>query len=343
MRPIPVVLIEGDGIGPEISAAALRVVEATAARVEWHRCLAGQQSVRRGGPTVPESTLAAIRELKAALKGPFSTPSGGTEKSANFYIRHRLDLFACLRPLRFVGPDHDVQLVRENIEDLYGAVEWAATPDVAHAVKIATRRGCERIARFALELARQGRPHVTVVHKANNLKLTEGMFLETARQVASEYPDVALDDMLADAAAATLVSAPRTFDVILTSNTFGDLLSSVGGAVAGGFGIVPTLNVGDGVLVAEASHGSADALRDTGRANPLGFVDAGAMLLDRLGMPDEAAAIHAAIRRVRSDGPIPFDLGGAATTSEVTDALCDILRGRRVRPRAVDTHAVTSA
>lgn len=325
---VPIALIEGDGIGPEITAAAARVVESTGVPVDWRPCEAGAASRRRTGTVVPESTLDAIRTAAAALKGPFYTPSGGDERSGNYYVRHGLDLYACLRPLRFVDTGHIVWLVRENVEDLYGAVEWMAAPGVAHAVKVATWAGCERIARYAFDLARRITPHVTVVHKANNLKLTEGMFLEVAREVAKDYPEVRTDDLLADTAAATLVSAPTGLDVVLTSNTFGDILSNVGGALCGSLGGVPTLNVGAGVVVAEASHGSADGLRGTGRANPLGLIDASALLLEFLGYTAAASAILDATQIVRKRGPRTPDMGGEATTAQVTDGVCALVAAR---------------
>ena len=189
-------------------------------------------------------------------------------RSGNFYLRRNLDLFAGLRT-GTLPSGHRVRLVRENLEDHYGAVEWMATPDVAQAVKICTRQGTARIARFALDLAARTSRHLTVVHKANNLKLTEGLFLGVAAALAAEYPHVRCDDLLADAAAGRMVAAPDTLDVILTSNTFGDLLANVLSAVCGGEGGIACLNVGPGVAVAEGSHGSADRLAGTGRANPL--------------------------------------------------------------------------
>lgn len=324
-----IVVVEADGVGPEVVAGAVAVVEACGIEPEWDPRPAGLACLARGEPVVPVATLTAIRDAGAALKGPFSTPSGGTQRSANFYIRRDLDLYACVRPIRPPGAERDVWLVRENVEDLYGAVEWMAAPGVAHAVKVATRAGCERIARFALDLALdRGLGGVTVVHKANNLKLTEGLFLDVAREVALDYRDLVLTDMLADTAASTLVQDPLRFEVLLTSNTFGDLLSNVGAAVEGSVGLVPSLNVGSAVVVAEASHGDAGELAGTGRANPVAMISAAGMLLESLGYRREGAAVRAATLDLRRTGVVTPDLGGAASTAEVTD---EVVRGVRER------------
>jgi isocitrate dehydrogenase (NAD+) len=317
------VLIEGDGVGPEVVRAAVAAVEATGVDVEWEEAPAGWSAYERYGHPAPASTLDAVRRAGAALKGPFYTPSGGAVRSANFYFRHDLDLYACVRPIESLDGAVDVLLVRENVEDLYGAVEWTAAPGVAHAVKIATRRGSRRIAEFAFELAaRRGRERVTVVHKANNLKLTEGLFLETARAAAAAYPQIELDDLLADAAAAELVSSPQTFDVILTSNSFGDLLANVGAAVVGSLGVVPSLNQSSDCVVVEPGHGSADELAGTGRANPLATIAAAGMMLERFSYTREAEALHAGVRAVRAEGLVTPDLGGDATTAEVATEVC---------------------
>jgi isocitrate dehydrogenase (NAD+) len=328
----PIVLIEGDGIGPEIVSAAARVLEATGLAIEWEPRPAGAGALERHGAVLPAQTLDALRSVGAALKGPFWTPSSGTQRSANFYLRRELDLYACVRPIAVEARGIDVLLVRENVEDLYGAIEWMATPDVAQAVKVASRRGCRRIARYAFALAEQrGRSRVTIVHKANNLKLTEGMFLEEARAEAIDHPHIEVDDMLADTAAGTLVIEPGSFDVILTSNTFGDILSSVGAGVAGSHGLLASLNEGDDVVVAEAAHGSAASLAGSGSSNPLGLIAAGALLLERIGHPREGAAVAAGVRAVWSAGVLTPDLGGEATTSEVADEVAAAARAGLAR------------
>ncbi|HEY7417747.1 MAG TPA: isocitrate/isopropylmalate family dehydrogenase [Ktedonobacteraceae bacterium] len=320
MQQRQVVLIAGDGVGPEITRAAVSVIESTGVPISWQERPAGIASLETRGKVVPDETLDAIRQCGAALKGPFYTPSGGHQRSANWYIRRELDLYANVRPLWAQDEGIDIVLVRENIEDLYGAVEWMAAPGIAHAVKLATRAGCERIARFAFDLCmREKRRRVSVVHKANNLKLTEGMFLDVARTIAEEYPTITCDDVLADTAAAMLVSHPQSFDVILTSNTFGDLLSSVGAARVGSLGLFASANIGKDTIVAEAVHGSAMELAGSQKANPTAMIMAGAMLLSHIQQPQEASAIQRAVWSVLRRGIKTPDLGGTATTNEVAE------------------------
>lgn len=330
MKRIQAVLIEGDGIGPEITRAAVQVIAATGLTIEWDIRPAGLKSLASHGHVVPPETLEAIRHYGAALKGPFSTPSGGSQRSANWYIRRELDLYASVRPIYALKQPIDILLVRENVEDLYGAIEWMATPDVAQAVKVASRQGCERIARFAMEMSvKEHRRKVTIVHKANNLKLTEGMFLQVANEVGKDFPSLEIDDMLVDAAGSALVSTPEAFDVILTSNTFGDILSNVGAALAGSLGLVPSANFGTHIVVTEASHGSAPALAGTQRANPFAMIAAGAMLLEALGYPAEAANIQHGIRNVYLQGILTPDLGGTACTDEIATEVAKAVKERQ--------------
>lgn len=312
--------IAGDGVGPELMAAATSVIAATGLDVNWVDMPAGLAAYEATGMAAPLETLDAIRTHRCAIKGPFATPSGGEIRSANYYIRRELDLFVCLRPLP-IDLERPALLVRENVEDLYGAIEWV-TDDTAHAVKVATRRGCERIARYAFELAvRERRERVTLVHKANNLKRTEGLFLDVATAVARDYPAVKFDDVLADTACARFVTDPLGFDVILTSNTFGDLLGSLGAAVAGGLGVVGSLNSGHDVHVAEAGHGDASELAGRNIANPLAVLDSTRLLLREIGFTREAEALHQALRSVRESGPLPAELGGKGSTTEVASAV----------------------
>jgi isocitrate dehydrogenase (NAD+) len=321
--PVSIVRIAGDGVGPELVRAATAVFAALRVPVDWVDAAAGLGCYEACGRTAPEQTLAALRKYGLAVKGPFRTPSGGTVRSANHYIRSELDLFACVRPLP-IDPDRPVLLVRENVEDLYPATEWMRDPDTAVAVKIATRPGCRRIVRHAFELARREyRARVTVVHKANNLKLTEGMLLDIAREQAADYPDIRLDDMLADTACSTMVLDPARFDVIVTSNTFGDLLSNVGGAVAGSLGVIGSLNSGEGIHVAEAAHGDAAELAGLDRVNPVALLDGVRMLLAAMGRSAEASALAGALRDSRAHGPRTLDLGGSARTSELVAFLCE--------------------
>jgi len=330
MSSLRVVLIEGDGIGPELAAAARAVIDATGVAVEWEERVAGTEALAAHGHVAPRDTIEAVASARSALKGPTATPSGGGHRSANYYLRHGLDLFGGVR--RFVDPARDVDLilVRENLEDLYAAEEWEPEPGVAHALRVVTERGSQRIAKLAFEIAeRRHRPRLTIVHKANNLKLGDGLFLRTARAVAREHPSVSADDMLADTAGAAVVTSPAELDVLLTGYTFGDILSSVAAAACGGPALVSTLNVGpDAVAVAEAGHGTAPDIAGKGRANPLGFVGGAAMLLEARGFEREAAAVHEACAAVRVDGAVTPDLGGDATTREVAETLAADVRVR---------------
>jgi isocitrate dehydrogenase (NAD+) len=333
-----IVLIEGDGVGPELVESAAEVMMATGLEIEWERRQAGFTTFRQTGEVVPAETLAAIRRTGAALKGPFLTPAGGGVRSGNWYIRRELGLFAGLRPIERPQAGIDLLIVRENVEDLYGAAEAMILPDVAEAIKVASLEGCRRIARYAFDVARRyRRRRVTVVHKANNLKLTEGMFLDVARQVAAADPEIELDDMLVDSAAYTLVTDPSRFQVILTSNTFGDILSGIGAALEGSMGQVPSLNVGDGVLVAEASHGAAVSLAGKGVANPIATIRSGGLMLESLGY-EEGTVIRQAVADVLATGARTPDMGGTASTREITRMVAD-----RVHERARGTRTPTSA
>jgi isocitrate dehydrogenase (NAD+) len=329
---LSMVRIAGDGVGPELVAAGSKVLEATGLSPRWVDMPAGIGAYEEHGTTAPAHTLAAIRHHRTAIKGPFRTPSGGTIRSANYYIRRDLDLYACLRPLPVLPGRPPVLLVRENVEDLYAAIEWMATGDVAQAVKVSTREGCRRIACYAFDVARRyGRRKVTLVHKANNLKLTEGLFLDMATEVARGYDDVAFDDMLADTASATLVLTPDAFDVLLTSNTVGDILSSVGAAVAGSVGLVGSLNSGHGIHVAEAAHGDAGELAGLDRVNPVAFFAGIVLLLQAIGRDREASLLAGALAQQRRIGPKTLDLGGQARTSEVTEYVCELVGSERGR------------
>jgi isocitrate dehydrogenase (NAD+) len=317
---LTLVRIDGDGVGPEIIDSAARVVEAAVPGVGWVEAHAGERALASHGHVAPDETLEALKTVGIALKGPFHTPSGGSRRSPNHRLRLELDLYANLRPLPIPAAPKPVLLVRENVEDLYAAIEWSPAPGVAEASKIATEQGCARISRFAFDLAqREQREKITVVHKANNLKLTEGMFLRVALEVAQEYPNIACDDLLVDSAASELILHPGAFDVILTSNTFGDILSNVGAAVAGSLGLVPSLNLGATVAIAEASHGDAGQLAGTDRVNPIAMIRAAALLLAHIGRHEAAVRIEDAVTEVLAADVRTLDLGGSATTHEVTD------------------------
>ncbi len=329
-QALAIVRIAGDGVGPELVQAGTDVIEALGLDVRWIDMMAGMAAYHQTGATAPAATIEALRKYRLAIKGPFYTPNGGTIRSGNHYLRRMLDLYACLRPLPIVPGRPPVLLVRENLEDLYGAIEWMAAPGVAQAVKIASQGGCERITRYAFDLARsEGRTRVTLVHKANNLKLTEGLFLDVARGVAAAYPDVEFDDMLADTAASSLVLDPGRFDVIVTSHSIGDILSNLGAALAGSLGLVGSLDSSGEVHVAEASHGAAEELAGKGRVNPLAFLRGVSLLLRAIGRDLEYERLTSSLDEAARHGPRTVDLGGQAHLADVVAHICQAVRGER--------------
>ena len=270
-----IALIPGDGIGPEVTAAAQHVVEATGLGIDWQTVLAGQTALDQLGSPLPAETLAAVRNADATLKGPTATPSGTGFRSVNVELRQKLQLYANYRP----GPsmpgvpsryeDVDLIVVRENTEGLYSGLEHEVVPGVVESLRVVTEPASERIARFAFETARrQGRKRVTCVHKANILKLSDGLFLRTCQRVAEAFPDIAFDDCIIDAAAMKLVLNPHSFDVMVMENLFGDIVSDLTAGLVGGLGLAPSANVGEGAAVFEAVHGSAPDIAGKGIANP---------------------------------------------------------------------------
>lgn len=331
-------LIPGDGIGPEITAETLKVLEATGAQFTWDTQLAGMAAVDQLGTPIPEATLESVRERKLALKGPLTTPVGTGFRSVNVALRKAFELYANLRPAYTILPgryDHvDIVLVRENLEGLYSGVEHfiqiGGDPRaVAVSEAILTRHGAERIIRYAFEYAaNHGRKKVTAVHKANILKMVGGLFLEVAHRVAKEYEGrVALQDMIVDNAAMQLVLKPEQFDVVVTTNLFGDILSDQISGLVGGLGMTPGGNIGSAAAIFEAVHGSAPDIAGQGIANPSAQMLAAAMMLDHVGERERATRIRAAIRRTIVDDNIRTrDLGGTATTAAFGDAVAHRVR-----------------
>jgi isocitrate dehydrogenase (NAD+) len=331
-----VTLIPGDGIGPEVTEAAVRVVEAAGAPIEWERLEAGAEVIAKYGTPVPEGVLNSIRKNGVALKGPIGTPVGEGFRSANVELRQALDLYASVRPVknvpgvesRFEGVD--LVLVRENTEDLYSGLEHRVAPGIVESLKIVTEKACLRIARYAFELARrEGRREVAAVHKANIMKLSDGLFLECTRRVAREFDGIRYREVIVDNCSLQLVRDPKQFDVLVLGNLYGDILSDLAAGLVGGLGVVPGANLGDGCAVFEAVHGSAPDIAGKGLANPTAIVLSAAAMLAHLGLRAEAAAIERAVHAIFLDpGNRPRDLGGTATTDRVTDALVARVRGR---------------
>jgi len=329
-----VTLIPGDGIGPEITAQTVKVLEATGLRFNWDEELAGVAAVEATGTPLPDATVESIRKNGLALKGPLATPVGTGFRSVNVGLRKEFELYANVRPARTIVPggrfsDVDIVLVRENLEGLYIGVEHFVQVGndpraVGESMAIVTRLGCERIVRYAFEYAlRHGRKKVTIVHKANILKMVSGLFLEVGRAVAAEYEGrVAANDMIVDNCAMQLVMRPDQFDVMVTTNMFGDILSDEVSGLVGGLGLAPGANIGTKAAIFEAVHGSAPDIAGKGIANPSAQMFAAAMMLDHVGELDRAARIREAVEHVIVKQNLRTrDLGGTVSTREFGDAV----------------------
>jgi isocitrate dehydrogenase (NAD+) len=325
-----ITLIPGDGIGPEVTQAVLRIFVAAGLQIEWERHDAGVLAYKRHGQTLPADLLDSIKRNKVALKGPVTTPIGEGFTSVNVGLRKALDLYANLRPVsnlpgvpsRF--QDVDLVIVRENTEDLYAGLEHEIVPGIVESLKIITEKASTRIARFAFEHARRfGRQRVTAIHKANIMKLSDGLFLDSCRKVSREFIDVAYDERIVDAACMHLVMHPEKLDVLLLPNLYGDIVSDLCAGLVGGLGVVPGANLGTEAAVFEAVHGSAPDIADQNLANPTALLLSGLMLLEHVGERQRAQRIRAALARVLVAGTVRTrDLGGTASTTEFTDAVC---------------------
>lgn len=329
-----VAVIPGDGIGPEVAQQAVRILDATGVSIEWETVEAGHGvSMKYGGDPLPESTLASIRRNRVALKAPLTTEVAVGRPSVNVALRKGLDLYACVRPVKSLPgiasryADVDLMVIRENTEDLYCGIEHLVVPGVVETLKLITEKASLRIARYAFDLARrEGRKRITAIHKANIMKLSDGLFLECCRRVAREFPDVAYDELIVDNACMQLVRDPARFDVLLMANLYGDIISDLGAGLVGGLGVVPGANIGDEFAVFEAVHGSAPDIAGKGIANPLAITLSGGMMLRHLGEGKAAQALDEAIWAVLKEGKrLTRDLGGAATTREMADAIIDRL------------------
>jgi isocitrate dehydrogenase (NAD+) len=326
-------LLPGDGIGPEVTDAAVRVLEATGVAIDWDRVEAGGEVIAKYGTPVPEPVLQSIRRRGVALKGPITTPVGEGFRSANVTLRQDLDLYACVRPVRSIpGLESrfggvDLIVVRENTEDLYSGLEHRVCPGVVESIKVITERACLRIAKYAFRMAEQrGRKKITAVHKANIMKLSDGLFLECCRRVAREHRDVAYDEVIVDNCALQLVRDPTRFDVLLLENLYGDILSDLCAGLVGGLGVVPGANVGDDVAVFEAVHGSAPDIAGKRWANPTAVILSGVEMLRYLGELDAADRLESAVHATLAEPTLRTrDLGGKASTDEFTDAVIERL------------------
>ena len=328
-----VTLIEGDGIGPEITAATVRAIAAAGGQIAWEPADAGAGAVEKHRDPLPQATIDSIARNKVALKAPLATPSGGGYRSVNVTLRQTFDLYANVRPAQTLAgvpsryQNVDLVIVRENTEDLYAGIEHYIDPrrSAAESIAVITRFGSERVIKYAFEYARRhGRKKVTLVHKANILKMSNGLFLDTGREVAKGYSDIAFDDMIVDATAMKLVVAPEKFDVIVTMNLFGDILSDLAAGLVGGLGVAPASNIGDaGCAMFEAVHGTAPDIAGKGIANPTGLMLSSALMLDHVGQGAAAERLRAGVRAALADPATRTgDLGGKANTAQFTDAVC---------------------
>lgn len=324
-----VTLIPGDGVGPEISQAVQRVFFAAQAPVEWELCLAGKAAIDQGGNPLPEATLQSIQRNCLALKGPLTTQIGKGYRSINVNLRKTFDLYCNLRPVKSLKgiksryQDINLAIFRENTEDLYAGVEHQVGSDAAESIKIITRGASSRIAQAAFDYAAaHGRKKVTAVHKANIMKLSDGLFLECAREVAATFPQVAYEEVIVDNMCMQMVMRPEQYDVLLAPNLYGDILSDLCAGLVGGLGVVPGANIGKNCAIFEAVHGTAPDIAGKNIANPVALLLSSLMLLEHIGEITIAARIRLAIENVIAEGMVLTpDLGGTATTTALTDAI----------------------
>jgi isocitrate dehydrogenase (NAD+) len=325
-----VTLIPGDGIGPELAEAAKRVLAATGIGFDWDVQEAGEATIASEGTPLPERVVESIRANGVALKGPITTPVGSGFRSVNVGLRQALELYANVRPARTMNgvatryEDVDLIIVRENTEDLYAGIEHRVGPDAAESIKIITRAASQRIARYAFEYAvRNGRRKVTAVHKANIMKLSDGLFLESVQQVATEYAGrVEFEDRIVDNMCMQLVQKPELYDVLVLPNLYGDIVSDLAAGLVGGLGVAPGANIGEAAAVFEPVHGSAPKYAGQNRANPTALILSGALMLRHLGETDAADAVESATREVIAEGTtVTYDLGGSSGTREFAEAV----------------------
>lgn len=326
-------LIEGDGIGPEVIGAAVKVIEAAKVKIKWENLIVGEKAIKKYGAPLPPAALAAISECRVALKGPVATPIGGGFPSVNVALRQELNLYANLRPVKSLPgvaarfSDVDLIIVRENTEGLYSGIEHKVAAGVVESVKVITKLASTRIAEFAFKLAvKQKRKKVTVVHKANIMKLSDGLFLDCARAVSKKFPKIECEDMIVDNASMQLVLDPTQFDILLLENLYGDIVSDLAAGLVGGLGLVAGANLGEREAIFEPVHGSAPKIAGKGKANPAAALFAVIMMLRHVGETKAASRIEKAIHIVLAEGKhLTEDLKGTASTQEMTNAILDAL------------------
>ena len=332
--PHRITLIPGDGIGPEVASAVVRIIEASGVEVEWEEHVAGQEALDKFGKTLPDELLESIKRNKVGLKGPITTPVGKGFTSVNVGLRKALDLYANLRPIRALpnvpcrNPELDLVVVRENTESLYSGLEHEIIPGVVESLKIITEKASTRIAKFAFDFARdEKRKKITCTHKANIMKMSDGLFLKCFRTTAQEYSDIESADMIIDNAAMQLVMRPEQFDILLCENLYGDIVSDLCAGLIGGLGLVPGANIGEKGAVFEAVHGSAPDIAGKGIANPTALLQSAILMLRHIEERAAADKIERAMLTVFEEGKVRTrDIGGSASTNEFADAIVAKMR-----------------
>lgn len=328
-----ITLIPGDGIGPEITRATGQVLTATGVKIAWEECLAGQAALEKYGHPLPEKTLRSIKKNKIALKGPLSTPIGKGYPSVNVLLRKTLNLYANMRPTQsFAGikslfKDIDLVIVRENTEDLYSGIEHVVAPGVVESIKVITKKASLRIAEFAFNYAvKNKRKKITAIHKANIMKLSDGLFLDCARKISKKYPKIEYTEMIVDNACMQLVLRPHQFDILLLENLYGDIISDLAAGLVGGLGVVPAANIGKKAAIFEAVHGTAPDIAGKNKANPTALLLSATLMLDYLGEKKRADKIRKSLQKVfQKSANLTPDLGGRATTTEFTQKIIENL------------------
>jgi len=328
-----ITLIPGDGIGPEVAAAVVRIIEASGVEIEWEKHIAGQQALDKSGKTLPDELLESIQRNKVALKGPITTPVGKGFTSVNVGLRKALDLYANLRPVRALpnipcrNPELDLVVVRENTESLYSGLEHEVVAGVVESLKIITEKASTRIARFAFAYARnENRKKITAVHKANIMKLSDGLFLKCFEEVGKLYPEIERQSMIVDNTSMQLVMRPEQFDILLCENLYGDIVSDLCAGLIGGLGLVPGANIGEKGAVFEAVHGSAPDIAGKGIANPTALLQSAILMLNHIEERQAAEKIETAMLKVFAEGKVRTrDIGGAASTDQFADAIISFI------------------
>lgn len=329
-----ITLIPGDGIGPEIVAATVRTIEASGVEIEWETHIIGAQALEKYGTTIPDATIESVKRNKVALKGPLATPIGKGFTSVNVGLRKALDLYANVRPIKALPnvecryPELDLVIIRENTEDLYAGLEHIVVPGVVESIKIITEKASTRIAKYAFEHAKShGRKKVTAMHKANIMKLSDGLFLECFYNVSKGFPDIPADDKIIDNACMQLVMRPEQFDMMVLENLYGDIVSDLCAGLIGGLGLAPGANIGEQGAVFEAVHGSAPDIAGQGIANPTAIMMSGIMMLRHLGEFEAAKRMEDALMEVFAEGEVRTkDLGGTAKTADFANAIIEKLK-----------------